>query len=94
MRTPQNTQKYLLNIKDALETLETLMKSYWAEKALEPSEMFQNYIRTNDKAWDHVRRPLNVRQPLRTFINVLKALKTHKMPQNASEHPQNFIECL
>ena len=77
MRTSQNTTKYLLNIKDASESSANFMKSYRAEKALEPSGMFQNYITTDVNAWDHVRRPENVKQPLRTFTNVSKALITH-----------------
>ena len=67
------------------------MKSYRAEKAVEPYGMFQHHIRTDVDAWDNVRRPQNVRQALRTFTNVSKALKN---PSDASEHPQNIIEWL
>ena len=82
MRTPENTPKYRLNIKDASESSATFIKSYRAQKALEPSGIFQNFIRTNINVWDNIKRLQNVRQPLRTFTNVSKAHKTHKIPQN------------
>ena len=82
---PQNTPEHLLNIKECLiiiRNLYVLLKTYRVENASETFWNVSKAIRTDNNASHRVRKPQNVRPPLRTFTNISR---TTQNPWDASE---------